>query len=114
MPPFGKKLFSWLTVRSPYDLSICNYKVISHFGFEVRLLVLFVPVPGHCFFLTFCLLTFAFPITLIFEVYLVAEIDHIQMNIRYKQRRMSSILKRMPAELVTITCPESNRCYKNE
>ena len=49
VPPYGKELFTRLTVWSPYDLSnLFILLVISHFGFEDRILVLIVPVPGQC------------------------------------------------------------------
>ena len=47
VPPFGKEIFTRLTVCSPYDLSICN------FGFLCRILVLVMLNPGRCLYFTF-------------------------------------------------------------
>ena len=46
-PPFGKELF---TLLPHFVFVICLFVVlvISRFGFDDRLLVLIVPVPGHC------------------------------------------------------------------
>ena len=45
--PIWKELHIRLSVSSFCIISICVLD-ISHFGFEDRILILIVPVPGHC------------------------------------------------------------------
>ena len=47
LPPFAKTLLPWFAMCSLCILSFCGC-VISNFGFEVRILVLVVSIPGHC------------------------------------------------------------------
>ena len=50
--PFGKELPTWLTICSLCILTICNFSYFP-FGFEGGILLLIVPVPGHCILVTF-------------------------------------------------------------
>ena len=45
-PPFWKYLLPQFTIRSLCIMFVVL--VIFHFGFDDRILVLVVPVPGHC------------------------------------------------------------------
>ena len=54
--PFGKELFTRLNACSLRDLSHLLILCVYYIGFEDRILVLVVPVPGHCFSFTMLLL----------------------------------------------------------
>ena len=49
-PAFRKQLTTRLTLHSLCNLytCICNFIFFSHFGFDARILVPIVLVPGHC------------------------------------------------------------------
>ena len=51
-PPFGKYLPSQLVICSHCLLSICNFYLFPHFGFESGIWLLIVPFPIHCFSIT--------------------------------------------------------------
>ena len=53
-PPFGKKLFTRLTICSLCNLPIFLSLVISRFGYEGGLWVLIAKVPCHFTLVTFC------------------------------------------------------------
>ena len=48
---FWERAAHSVTTRSDCFLSVCNIRYISYislFGFEVGILALFLPIPGHC------------------------------------------------------------------
>ena len=57
---FWEKAAHSVTIRSYCFLSLCNTRYISYiflFGFEVGLLALFLPIPGHSLSFTFIMQT---------------------------------------------------------